>query len=65
MGCHGRDTLLTYALQVISITDGQIFLEAELFFRGVRPAIRLFPVSVQQPRCKCSFTVITFDNFYI
>jgi vacuolar-type H+-ATPase subunit B/Vma2 len=25
--------------QVISITDGQIFLEAKLFFRGVRPAI--------------------------
>ena len=28
-------------LQVISITDGQIFLEAELFFRGVRPAINV------------------------
>lgn len=27
--------------QVISITDGQIFLEAELFFRGVRPAINV------------------------
>ncbi|KAF8920871.1 ATP synthase F1 alpha subunit [Mucidula mucida] len=25
----------------ISITDGQIFLEAELFFRGVRPAINV------------------------
>ena len=24
---------------VISITDGQIFLEAELFFKGIRPAI--------------------------
>ena len=32
---------LTNALQVISITDGQIFLEAELFFRGVRPAINV------------------------
>ena len=30
-----------YPLQVISITDGQIFLEAELFFRGVRPAINV------------------------
>lgn len=30
-----------YNLQVISITDGQIFLEAELFFRGVRPAINV------------------------
>jgi F0F1-type ATP synthase alpha subunit len=29
------------SLQVISITDGQIFLEAELFFRGVRPAINV------------------------
>jgi hypothetical protein len=28
-------------VQVISITDGQIFLEAELFFRGVRPAINV------------------------
>jgi F0F1-type ATP synthase alpha subunit len=27
--------------KVISITDGQIFLEAELFFRGVRPAINV------------------------
>jgi F-type H+/Na+-transporting ATPase subunit alpha len=26
---------------VISITDGQIFLETELFFKGVRPAINL------------------------
>lgn len=25
--------------QVISITDGQIFLESELFFKGVRPAV--------------------------
>src|SRR3546814_6654298 len=25
---------------VISITDGQIFLETELFFKGIRPAIR-------------------------
>lgn len=36
---------LTFCLhpftQVISITDGQIFLEAELFFRGVRPAINV------------------------
>merc|ERR1711972_229085 len=26
---------------VISITDGQIFLEAELFYKGVRPAINV------------------------
>jgi len=26
---------------VISITDGQIFLESELFFRGIRPAINV------------------------
>jgi len=32
---------LYYLVQVISITDGQIFLEAELFFRGVRPAINV------------------------
>ena len=27
--------------QVTSVTAGQIFLEAELFFRGVRPAINV------------------------
>merc|ERR1712093_583403 len=26
---------------VISITDGQIFLESELFYRGIRPAINV------------------------
>ena len=26
---------------VISITDGQIFLEAEMFFRGIRPAVNV------------------------
>ena len=26
---------------VISITDGQIFLETELFFRGIRPAVNV------------------------
>jgi F-type H+-transporting ATPase subunit alpha len=26
---------------VISITDGQIFLETELFYKGVRPAINV------------------------
>jgi F0F1-type ATP synthase alpha subunit len=28
-------------VRVISITDGQFFLEAELFYRGVRPAINV------------------------
>ena len=36
-----RIQYLITLLQVISITDGQIFLEAELFFRGVRPAINV------------------------
>ena len=26
---------------VISITDGQIFLESELFYKGIRPAINV------------------------
>ena len=26
---------------VISITDGQIFLETELFFKGIRPAVNV------------------------
>ena len=37
--CFG--VLIEICDQVISITDGQIFLEAELFFRGVRPAINV------------------------
>ena len=40
MICEWRYTDRLF-LQVISITDGQIFLEAELFFRGVRPAINV------------------------
>ncbi|KAH6554695.1 hypothetical protein KP509_1Z313800 [Ceratopteris richardii] len=35
---------------VISITDGQIFLETELFYRGVRPAINV-GLSVRSPLC--------------
>jgi F0F1-type ATP synthase alpha subunit len=26
---------------IISITDGQIFLEKELFYRGIRPAVNV------------------------
>ena len=29
------------ATNVISITDGQIFLETELFYRGIRPALNV------------------------
>mgnify|MGYP005742167893 FL=1 len=32
---------MQYALYVISITDGQIFLESELFYRGIRPAVNV------------------------
>jgi len=38
---HEKGHFLLSNFQVISITDGQIFLEAELFFRGVRPAINV------------------------
>ena len=38
---YSFNTYLLTTVQVISITDGQIFLEAELFFRGVRPAINV------------------------
>ena len=38
---HGGDVSAYIPTNVISITDGQIFLEAELFFRGVRPAINV------------------------
>ena len=37
----GNDVSAFIPTNVISITDGQIFLEAELFFRGVRPAINV------------------------
>jgi len=36
---QGGDVSAYIPTNVISITDGQIFLQAELFFRGVRPAI--------------------------
>ena len=39
---------------VISITDGQIFLESDLFFSGMRPAVNVglsvIPVSVVRHR---------------
>ena len=37
----GGDISAYIPTNVISITDGQIFLEAELFFSGVRPAINV------------------------
>ena len=37
----GGDISAYIPTNVISITDGQIFLEAELFFSGVRPAINI------------------------
>src|SRR4051812_24360024 len=36
---QGGDVSAYIPTNVISITDGQIFLEAELFYKGVRPAI--------------------------
>ncbi|KAM0746049.1 putative H+-transporting ATP synthase alpha chain, mitochondrial [Meredithblackwellia eburnea MCA 4105] len=38
---QGGDVSAVLPTNVISITDGQIFLEAELFFKGVRPAINV------------------------
>ncbi|KAH7875408.1 P-loop containing nucleoside triphosphate hydrolase protein [Lentinula edodes] len=38
---QGGDVSAYIPTNVISITDGQIFLEANLFFRGVRPAINV------------------------
>ncbi|KAL1918181.1 uncharacterized protein VTP21DRAFT_3447 [Calcarisporiella thermophila] len=38
---QGGDVSAYIPTNVISITDGQIFLEAELFFRGIRPAINV------------------------
>lgn len=38
---QGGDVSAYIPTNVISITDGQVFLESELFFRGVRPAINV------------------------
>jgi len=38
---QGGDVAAYIPTNVISITDGQIFLEAELFYKGVRPAINV------------------------
>ena len=32
---------------VISITDGQIFLETELFYQGIRPAVNTGSLSLE------------------
>ncbi|MDA3887721.1 MAG: F0F1 ATP synthase subunit alpha [Allgaiera sp.] len=39
IGTHGGDVSAFIPTNVISITDGQIFLETELFYQGVRPAV--------------------------
>jgi F-type H+-transporting ATPase subunit alpha len=38
---QGGDVSAYIPTNVISITDGQIFLETELFYKGVRPAINV------------------------
>src|SRR3954462_11727466 len=38
---QGGDVSAYIPTNVISITDGQIFLESDLFFSGVRPAINV------------------------
>lgn len=38
---QGGDVSAYIPSNVISITDGQIFLEGELFYRGIRPAINI------------------------
>ena len=38
---HPGDVSAYIATNVISITDGQIFLETELFYKGIRPALNV------------------------
>jgi len=38
---HAGDVSAYIPTHVISITDGQIFLETELFYQGIRPAINV------------------------
>src|ERR687889_49038 len=40
-GMHAGDVSAYIPTNVISITDGQIFLETELFYRGIRPAVNV------------------------
>ena len=64
---QGGDVSAYIPTNVISITDGQIFLEAELFFRGVRPAINVgLSVSrvgsaAQTGVCSCGFMIVRFN----
>ena len=39
--CQAGDVSAYIPTNVISITDGQIFLETELFYKGIRPAINV------------------------
>src|SRR5262245_33350016 len=41
VGTHAGDVSAYIPTNVISITDGQIFLETDLFYQGVRPAINV------------------------
>ena len=38
---QGNDVSAFIPTNVISITDGQIFLETDLFFQGIRPALNV------------------------
>ena len=38
---QGGDVSAFIPTNVISITDGQVFLESELFFKGIRPAVNV------------------------
>jgi hypothetical protein len=38
---QGNDVSAFIPTNVISITDGQIFLETDLFFQGIRPAVNV------------------------
>jgi F-type H+-transporting ATPase subunit alpha len=55
-------TALKIHVKVISITDGQIFLEAELFFRGVRPAINV-GLSVSRVGSAAQTCVFPYSSF--
>merc|ERR1712039_762389 len=41
MGTQAGDVSAYIPTNVISITDGQIFLETELFYKGIRPAVNV------------------------
>ena len=51
---QGGDVSAFVPTNVISITDGQIFLESDLFNSGIRPSCKRWVVSITRRRCSAN-----------